>query len=69
MIETLSEMDLLSRIPIAYGGMVGTIPSRPLRELAIRGRYAALDRWNLFFKYLGFIPAGEYIAMRKKMRS
>lgn len=69
MIGSLSEMDLLSRIPIAYGGMVGAIPSRPLRELAFRGRYKTLDMWNLFFKYLGVIPAGEYIAMRKKSRS
>lgn len=69
MIASLSGMDLLLRIPIAYGGMVGRIPSRPLRELAFRGRYSTLDMWNLFFKYIGFIPAGEYIAMRKKARS
>lgn len=69
MIVSLSEMDLLSRIPIASGGMVGRIPSRLLRELAFRGHYATLDMWNLLFKYLGFIPAGEYIAMRKKVRS
>jgi len=67
MIQSLTHMELMLRIPVAHGGMVGKIPSHPLKVLGDRGQYTVLDLWNLICKHLCLVPAGEYIAMRKKM--
>ena len=65
MIDTLRGMRLTVRLPVAHGGVVGP-PNRILRRCAETGNYAALDRWNRVARCLRLIPAGEYLAFRKR---
>lgn len=64
-IRALDGMTLTARIPVASGGMVGS-PARPLQRLAEQGRYGALDGWEKWARAIGFIPAGEYVVLRKR---
>jgi 2-polyprenyl-3-methyl-5-hydroxy-6-metoxy-1,4-benzoquinol methylase len=64
-IRALDGMTLAARLPVASGGMVGS-PARPLRRLAAQGKYATLDGWEKWSRAIGFIPAGEYVVLRKR---
>jgi 2-polyprenyl-3-methyl-5-hydroxy-6-metoxy-1,4-benzoquinol methylase len=55
---------LLERIPMAHGGIVGSVDA-PLRYLARKGNYKAIDLWNRACKSVGLVPAGEYLVLGK----
>ena len=57
-------MTVLTRIPIAHGGLVG-FPAAVLKCLSCQGKYDYIDNWNRFACHMKLIPAGEYIVFKK----
>lgn len=57
-------LQLVQTIPIAYGGLVGTV-DWPLRRAARKGNYDRIDTWNALCRKLHLVPAGEYLVLRK----
>ncbi|MBF0202917.1 MAG: class I SAM-dependent methyltransferase [Desulfamplus sp.] len=66
LIGSLKKMTLLTRVPVAHGGVVG-FPSIILKSLIHihHGKYNYIDSWNRFAGHIKLIPAGEYIVLRK----
>ncbi|MEA2109386.1 MAG: class I SAM-dependent methyltransferase [Pseudomonadota bacterium] len=64
LICSLNQMTVLTRIPIAHGGLVG-FPAVVLKYLSCQGKYDYIDNWNRFACHIKLIPAGEYIVFKK----